>query len=92
MTRVHKTKSVLGAEHNFQIDVVAAAGAVHDAQGEGSEQARHHQRGRRAARGAVAHAGAPAAHAPRPPARLQHARGHHRDLRRLLAAGQRIFL
>lgn len=76
----------------LQVDVIAAAGAIHDVARKGAKQARHHQRRRRTARGSVAHVRTAASHAARPAAGLQYPRGHHRALRRLLAAGQRVLL
>lgn len=61
----------------FQINVVPTAGAVYDAPRESAEQAGNHQRWRGAARGAVADAGAAAAHEAGPAAGVQHSRGHH---------------
>lgn len=74
------------------VSVVAAARAVHDHAVQGAQPARVHQRGRRQARDPVAHAGAAASHPAGPAPGLQHARGHLRAVRRLLAGRQRVLL
>lgn len=74
------------------IPVVAAARTVHDNAVQGAQPAGVHQRRRRQARDTVADVGTAAAHSVGPVAGLQHARGHLRTVRRLLAGRQRVFL
>lgn len=82
---------ITAAARFFIINDITAARAIHDHAIESPESTGIHKRRWCKTRGIVANTRAFAAHAIGSIARLQHARGYNRDLRRLLVDRQRIF-